>query len=98
MLSVVEFQTIEKLTSLENILSEAAKFDLLLCLAHQNLGQLTRKGLQNSILGNMGTVISFRIGPKDAFVLTRVFGKDVGIDTLVNMAPLYDDKTRSGKR
>jgi len=52
-----------------SILSEARKFHLCLTLSHQYLDQL-REEIKNAVLGNAGTIIAFRISPKDAEVLT----------------------------
>jgi type IV secretory pathway TraG/TraD family ATPase VirD4 len=40
-----EDQTIERLEALERILSESAKYGLLMGLAHQNMAQLSRREL-----------------------------------------------------
>ncbi len=49
----------------ESILSEARKYGLSLTLAHQNLDQIG-KTLRASILGNVGTQITFRLSHHDA--------------------------------
>jgi GTPase SAR1 family protein len=51
--------------SFGTILSEARKYRLALVIAHQILGQLP-DSLRQAVLGNVGTVISFRIGAEDA--------------------------------
>lgn len=69
--------------SINAILSEARKYGLNLIIAHQFIGQLTRKGgdtqIRDAIFGNVGTLISFRVGPDDAEFLekeyTPVFSK-----------------------
>jgi len=71
-----EFQTIEKLEALERILSESAKYGLLLGLAHQNMAQLSRRELLQSILANVGLIISFKVSSDDAAVLAKVFGEE----------------------
>jgi hypothetical protein len=58
------------------LLSEARKFRLGLVLAHQYTSQLTRRGdahVLDAVLGNVGTTIAFRVGPRDAEMLAPVF-------------------------
>ena len=55
------------------ILSEARKWRLSLVLAHQFLGQLP-VGLRQAVLGNVGSLISFRIGAEDAETIARELG------------------------
>ena len=51
--------------SFATILSEARKYRLSLVLAHQFLDQLPPT-LRQAVLGNVGTLLSFRIGAEDA--------------------------------
>lgn len=53
-----------------NILSEARKYHLSLILANQYLDQLPSSVVQG-ILGNVGTIICFRVGPTDATILEK---------------------------
>lgn len=55
-----------------DVLSEARKYGLSLVLAHQYLKQLDERVL-NAILGNVGTLIAFRVGADDAYRLGREF-------------------------
>ena len=62
------------------MLSEARKFRLGLVLAHQYTSQLTRgksTALFDSVVGNVGTIISFRNGCKDAELLEGVMAPRV---------------------
>lgn len=52
------------------ILSEARKYRLNLTLAHQFLGQLPN-ALQQTVFGNVGSLITFRLGGEDALVLEK---------------------------
>jgi len=54
------------------LLAEARKFGLSLTIAHQYARQIPEKILMG-ILGNVGTVISFRVGPPDAQMLEPLF-------------------------
>jgi hypothetical protein len=68
-LYVDEFQNFTNDT-VANMMAESRKYGLLLTLANQNLGQLqASQGRQNvleAVLGNVGNLISFRVGPMDA--------------------------------
>lgn len=58
------------------ILSEARKYKLCLYIAHQFIGQLVKNGdtkIRDSIFGNVGTVISYRIGVDDTEILAKQF-------------------------
>ena len=57
------------------ILSESRKWGLRLCLANQYLTQLPA-GLQQAVLGNIGTLIVFRVGSADAALLADELGID----------------------
>ncbi|MEJ6404942.1 type IV secretory system conjugative DNA transfer family protein [Yoonia sp. 2307UL14-13] len=57
--------------SFAGMLSEARKYKLGLILAHQHLSQ-TDKDVQDAIFGNVGNLVAFRIGPKDAPLLQRM--------------------------
>ena len=63
-LYVDEFQNVVTQT-FENILSEARKYALNLTIAHQYVGQILPK-VHQAVLGNCGSVITFRIGGEDA--------------------------------
>jgi hypothetical protein len=64
-----EFQSFTTL-SVANMISELRKFRIGLVLAHQNLYQL-EPDVRHAVLGNAGTLISFRLGPEDAPLLAR---------------------------
>jgi len=53
------------------MLSEARKYRLGLVLAHQHLSQ-TDNDVSDAIFGNVGNLVSFRVGAKDAPVMQRV--------------------------
>jgi len=70
-LYVDEFQNFAT-DSFESIMSEARKYRLNLILAHQFMAQLTDK-IRSAVLGNVGTIISGRIGIEDAEILVKKF-------------------------
>ena len=72
---VDEFQNFAT-DSFANILSEARKYRLSLVLAHQYIGQLvtaTSTRVRDAVFGNVGTIISFRVGAADAEFLEKEF-------------------------
>lgn len=70
-LFVDEFQNYAT-ESFESILSEARKYRLNLVLGNQFMSQLTDK-IREAIIGNVGTVISGRIGVTDAELMVKRF-------------------------
>jgi hypothetical protein len=70
---------------LANMMSELRKYGVGLILAHQYLQQLD-SDIRHAVLGNAGTLISFRIGPEDAFVLAQEFQPKFEVQDLLNLA------------
>ncbi len=66
-LYVDEFQNFATDTFAE-ILSEARKYRLNLTIAHQYMGQLSDT-VRKTVFGNIGSMISFRVGAEDAQIL-----------------------------
>ena len=66
-----EFHTFTTL-SLAGMLSELRKYRVGLILSHQYVFQL-EEVVKHAILGNVGTLVCFRIGPEDALTLGRQF-------------------------
>jgi len=71
--------------SLVNMMSELRKYGVGLVLAHQHLHQLD-PDIRHAVLGNVATLISFRVGPDDAFVLAQEFQPRFGVEDLLNLA------------
>src|SRR5579871_4112080 len=67
-----------------DILSASRKYGLNLVLAHQHLTQLDEQ-LRAAILGNTGTIISFRVGAEDAELLAKEFYPVFGASDLTNL-------------
>ncbi len=82
-LYVDEFQNFATDTFGE-ILSEARKYKLLLTVANQFIGQIGEE-LKNAIFGNVGTIISFRVGVTDANFLQHEFAPVFNEQDLVNI-------------
>lgn len=70
--------------SFADILSEARKYGLHLVLSHQYIEQL-EDNLKAAIFGNVGTLISFRVGAEDAKCLAREFYPEFNESDLVNL-------------
>jgi hypothetical protein len=64
-----EFQNVTTL-ALASMLSELRKYHVGMVLAHQYLGQL-REEVRDAVLGNVGTIICFRVGLEDAQLLAK---------------------------
>ncbi len=88
-LYVDEFQNFAT-ESFANILSEARKYRLNLTLAHQYIQQLdankNNNVVRDAVFGNVGTIISFRVGAEDAEALEPEFEPEVTASDLVNLS------------
>jgi hypothetical protein len=72
-LYVDEFQSFAS-DSFISILSEARKYRLCLTLSHQYIDQL-RPEIRDAVFGNVGSIVAFRVGHRDAKVLEQAFGE-----------------------
>lgn len=81
---VDEFQNVVTQT-FENILSEARKYGLNLTMAHQYVGQINPK-IYQAVLGNTGSIITFRVGGEDATKLKPEFDPLFGVKDMINLA------------
>jgi CxxC-x17-CxxC domain-containing protein len=86
-LYIDEFQNFST-DSFANILSEARKYRLDLILAHQYIEQLSEK-VKPAVFGNVGTMITFRVGAADAEELAKEFMPTFNEEDLVNL-PKYE--------
>jgi hypothetical protein len=82
-LYIDEFQNVTT-DSISTILSEARKYRLSLNVAHQYIEQLD-EGIKNAIFGNVGTIISFRVGVPDANFLQHEFAPTFNEQDLANI-------------
>jgi hypothetical protein len=78
-----EFQNFTTL-SVANMLSELRKYQVGMIVVHQYLEQLD-PAVRHSVLGNVGTLISFRLGPKDAGVIGLEFQERLTPIDLMNL-------------
>ena len=86
-LYVDEFQNFAN-ASFEGILSESRKYHLSLVLAHQYIEQMD-EGVRDAVFGNIGTLISFRVGAVDAEHLEKEFAPDFIIEDIVNLGRFH---------
>lgn len=77
--------------NLQQLLSEARKYRLSLCLATQYASQLTaasigsRDNLLSAVLGNVGTIVLFRVGQEDANLMAPVFSPLFSAEDIVGL-------------
>lgn len=81
---VDEFQNFAN-ESFANILSEARKYNLALTVAHQYIEQMTDE-VRAAVFGNVGTMVTFRVGATDAEVFEKEFAPYFTMDDLVNLS------------
>ena len=86
-LYVDEFQNFAT-PSFANILSEARKYRLSLIMAHQYIAQLDEI-VADAVFGNVGTIVSFRVGGADAEVLVKEFTPTFLEEDIVNLAKYH---------
>jgi hypothetical protein len=78
-----EFQNFTTL-AVANMISELRKYRVGLVLAHQHLHQL-EPDVRHAVLGNVGTLISFRLGAEDATMIARELAPKFKPEDLVNL-------------
>ncbi|MFA5155194.1 MAG: TraM recognition domain-containing protein [Patescibacteria group bacterium] len=86
-LYIDEFQNFTT-NSICQILSEARKYALSLIIAHQYIGQLAKgqnTEIKDAVFGNVGTMVSFKIGSEDAEFLVKEFAPVFNQYDLVNI-------------
>ncbi len=82
-LYVDEFQNFAS-ESFADILSEARKYRLNLILAHQYIAQMDER-VNDAVFGNVGTMVSFRVGAADAEFLEKEFAPEFYAQDIVNL-------------
>ncbi len=86
-LYIDEFQNFTT-NSICQILSEARKYALNLIIAHQYIGQLSKNNnteIKDAVFGNVGTMITFKIGTEDAEFLVKEFAPVFNAYDLINI-------------
>jgi energy-coupling factor transporter ATP-binding protein EcfA2 len=82
-LYVDEFQSFAN-ESFADILSEARKYKLNLTIAHQYIEQMPEE-VRDAVFGNVGTMITFRVGAYDAEVLEKEMAPAFTAEDIVNL-------------
>lgn len=82
-LYVDEFQSFAN-KSFADILSEARKYKLNLTITHQYIEQMEEE-VRDAVFGNVGTMVTFRVGAFDAEVLEKEFAPKFTAEDLVNL-------------
>jgi hypothetical protein len=80
---VDEFQSMMN-EAFASILSESRKYKLALTLANQYIEQM-EEHVRDAVFGNVGTFITFRVGPFDAEILKTVFEPTFTAEDLVGL-------------
>jgi hypothetical protein len=86
-LYVDEFQNFVT-DNISAILSESRKYKLSMVMANQFIQQL-REDIRNAVFGNVGTVISFRIGAEDGDFVEKQFTPEYTARDLINQENLH---------
>lgn len=82
-LYVDEFQSFAN-ESFADILSEARKYKLNLTIAHQYIEQMSEE-VRAAVFGNVGTMMTFRVGSFDAELLEKEFTPRFTAEDIVNL-------------
>ncbi len=82
-LYVDEFQSFAN-ESFADILSEARKYKLALCIAHQYIEQMTEE-VRAAVFGNVGTMVTFRVGAYDAEILEKEYAPHFLAEDIVSL-------------
>lgn len=81
---VDEFQNFAN-ESFASILSESRKYNLALTVAHQYIEQMEDE-VKAAVFGNVGTMITFRVGATDAEAFEKEFAPYFTMDDIVNLS------------
>ncbi len=81
---VDEFQNFAN-ESFASILSESRKYNLALTVAHQYIEQMEDE-VKAAVFGNVGTMITFRVGATDAEAFEKEFAPYFMMDDIVNLS------------
>lgn len=74
--------------NISQILSEARKYKLSMVMANQFIGQL-RDDIKMAVFGNVGTMISFRIGAEDGEYVGKQFAPEFAVSDIINQENLH---------
>ncbi|HRG68383.1 MAG TPA: type IV secretion system DNA-binding domain-containing protein [Saprospiraceae bacterium] len=83
MVYVDEFHNFTTL-SLIGMFSELRKFKVGMTMAHQYMAQVD-PDIKSAVLGNAGTIISFRIGTEDAMLMAKEMYPEFDVEDFINL-------------
>lgn len=83
-LFVDEFQNFAT-EAFADMLAEARKYRMCLTLSHQYIDQLS-PSIRQAVLGNVGSILAFRVSHRDAQVLEGEFGNEIPAREFVNLS------------
>ncbi len=86
-LHIDEFQNVST-PAIASILSEARKYKLSLTVVHQFIAQLDQD-IKDAVFGNVGSIVSFRVGTEDAQFLEQQFAPVFSAKDIMNV-PNYN--------
>jgi hypothetical protein len=86
-LHIDEFQNVST-PAIASILSEARKYKLSLTVVHQFIAQLDQN-IKDAVFGNVGSIVSFRVGTEDAQFLEQQFAPVFSAKDIMNV-PNYN--------
>lgn len=86
-LHIDEFQNVST-PAIASILSEARKYKLSLTVVHQFIAQLDQD-IKDAVFGNVGSLVSFRVGNEDAQFLEQQFAPTFSAKDIMN-TPNYN--------
>jgi hypothetical protein len=68
-------------------MAEVRKYGLSVILANQSVAQIDGRGtdVAHAILGNVGNLVAFRLGPKDAAMIAEWLGPEISPQTLMRL-------------
>jgi len=90
-LHIDEFQNVST-PAIASILSEARKYKLSLTVVHQFIAQLDQD-IKDAVFGNVGSIVSFRVGSDDAQFLEQQFAPVFSAKDIMNV-PNYNALAR----
>lgn len=64
--------------------SELRKFKVGMTMAHQYMAQLDPE-IKSAVLGNIGTIITFRIGTEDAMLMAKEMYPEFDVEDFINL-------------
>ena len=74
--------------NISGILSESRKYKLSMVMANQFIQQI-REDIRDAVFGNVGSMISFRVGSEDGEFVVKQFEPEFSIPDIINQENLH---------